>query len=225
MKNIKAVFTTNLILWLSYSVGAAAVELRRSPTQPPTTFATVEHGSTLVNAAANHVSQTQGTPRRDITHWVLLRLITSDLRSNHRKTLATLTACSGWLDVNAAKLTGRCYIFFVTTCFNPNQRFKQLLRSAARPNSTGFLWNFAKKRGFMCISIHCCCANNWSRFIHGSIWWHMCFLQSDVITPPKKKRALTFSHGLRVACAVLVRRCVEVICFSGVKRDVKSRLK
>lgn len=70
-----------------------------------------EHGSTLVSAAANHVSQTQGTTQRDITHWVLLRLITSDLQSNHRKTLATLPACSGGLDVNAAKVTGRCYIF------------------------------------------------------------------------------------------------------------------
>lgn len=71
----------------------------------------VEHGSTLVTTAANHVSQAQGTTQRDITHWVLLHLITSDLQSNHRKTLATLPSCSGWLDVNAAKLTGRCYIF------------------------------------------------------------------------------------------------------------------
>lgn len=219
-------FTTNLILWLSYSVGAAAVELRRSSTQPPTTFAAVEHGSTLVSAAANHVSQTQGTPRRDITHWVLLRLITSDLQSNHRKTLATLTACCGWLDVNAAKLTGRCYIFFswlrVLTQINSSNNFWDQPHTPLAPDFSGIL---QKKSGFMCISIHYCCANNQSWFIHRSIWWHICFLQSDVITPPKKKRALTFSHGLRVACVVLVRRCVEVICFSGVKRDVKSRLK
>lgn len=151
MHNIKAVCTTNMILWLSFSVAATAVKLRQSSTWPPTTF------------AADLLSTAQlWSPRLPITclkhrelHSVTshtgcrLRLITSDLQSNHRKTQVQpcrpAVADLMWLQpyglVGVTYFTGALWILvFVTTCFYPKQLFKQLLRSATLPNSTDTPW-------------------------------------------------------------------------------------
>lgn len=162
-----------------------------------------------------------------------------------------------WL-VGVIYFSGALWIF-VTTCFNPNQQFKQLLRSDTHPNSTGTpRWqslneHYQPNEKINQKKVHLCAFPSTTALqiigvgssikAFGGTFFFFCSQMSLLhrrrrehlpggssgsncgVSCTSSGRVAVFSHSPRVACVIFVRRCVQIICFSAVKREVKSRLK